>query len=193
MMVSPRSTRRCLTSSMTSDTSSTTWSPCSDTAPVTSPLRTRTRPCCGLVFAATQKSAKASDARNSRTWRSISPLIAPARGPTRLQPRSLGDDTGKRLIEDRLDVDQLLERIGDLGRDRGLYFRGIHERTDSVHVARGVVQRALPPVRKSRGRRQQPGEHDAEGGRDRAPDRSDVPRRSSRRSPSAVGRTLKPP
>ena len=67
---------------MTSDTSRTTWSPCNETAPVSSPSRTRTRACCALVLTLTQMSANASEATNARTSRSISPLIAPASGPT---------------------------------------------------------------------------------------------------------------
>src|SRR4029453_18506306 len=81
-IVRPRATRRCLTWSMTSDTSRTTWSPWSVTAPVSSPFSRRTRACWALVLTLTQMSAKASDATNSRTSRSISPLIAPESGPT---------------------------------------------------------------------------------------------------------------
>src|SRR5215213_1382825 len=81
-IVSPRATRRCLTWSMTSDKSRTTWSPWSHTAPVSSPFSRRTRACWALVLTLTQMSAKASDATNSRTSRSISPLIAPESGPT---------------------------------------------------------------------------------------------------------------
>ena len=68
---------------MTSDKSRTTWSPWSETAPVSSsPCSRRTRACWALVLTLTQRSAKASDATNSRTSRSISPLTAPASGPT---------------------------------------------------------------------------------------------------------------
>src|SRR5215218_5103505 len=67
---------------MTSDTSRTTWSPWSEAAPVSSPFSRRTRACWALVLTLTQMSAKASDATNARTSRSISPLTAPDSGPT---------------------------------------------------------------------------------------------------------------
>ena len=67
---------------MTSERSSTTCSPCTETAPESSPSRTRTRVCCALVLTRTQMSAKRSEATNARTSRSINPLIAPDNGPT---------------------------------------------------------------------------------------------------------------
>jgi hypothetical protein len=39
------------------------------------------------VLTVVQRSAKASEARNSRTWRSIKPLIAADNGPTRRSSR----------------------------------------------------------------------------------------------------------
>ena len=55
---------------------------------------------------------------------------------------------------------------GDPRRHRGLDLRGVHQRTHRVHVALGVVQGALPPVRKGRRRGQQRREHQTEDRRD---------------------------
>ena len=51
-------------------------------APVSSPCNRLTSAACARVLAVTQKSAKASEATNSCTCDSISPLTAPAIGPT---------------------------------------------------------------------------------------------------------------
>ena len=42
------------------------------------------------------------------------------RADQRLQARPVGDDTGEHLVQERLDVDLCLDRVGDLGRDRRL-------------------------------------------------------------------------
>ena len=96
---------------MTSSTSSTTWSSWTDTAPDSSPVRILWRACCARVLTRTQKSANSSEAMKSRTSRSTRPLMAAERGPDQeLQSRRVGDDAGEGLVEDRLDVDLLLDR-----------------------------------------------------------------------------------
>ena len=117
-MVRPRATSRSLTRSMTSSTSSTISSPWRDTAPDWSPVRIRWRTCWARVLIRTQRSANSGEAMNSRTSRSTRPLMAAVSGPTSSCSRGrVGDDAGEHVVEDRLDVDLLLDRGGDLGRD----------------------------------------------------------------------------
>ncbi len=81
--VRPRSTSRCCTASITSETSSTTPSSCTETAPVSSPFNSFTSSCWVRVLAVIHRSLKASEAMNSLTCDSIRPFTAPASGPTR--------------------------------------------------------------------------------------------------------------
>ena len=50
------------------------------------------------------------------------------------------------LVEECLDVDLLLDRVGHLGHDRGLHLGIVDERADRVDVALTVVEGALAPV-----------------------------------------------
>ena len=85
-----------------------------------------------------------------------------------LQARPVGDHPGEDVVEDGLDVDLLLDRIGDLGGDDVLHLGRGDERIHRGDVALGVVQRALAPVRHGRRHGQQPGQHDADHRGDRA-------------------------
>ena len=191
-IVRPRATSRCLTWSMTSHTSRTTWSPCNDTAPVSSPFRTRTRACCALVLTLTQMSANASEATNARTSRSISPLIAPASGPTSCCSRGRSvitpANTSLRIASTSTCC---LDRVDDLRRDGVLHLRRVHQRADRVQVTLTVVQRPLPPERDRRRRRQQRRQHDTDHRRDRPPRASDAPERRSQQSAWVASRTLR--
>ena len=95
-------------------------------------------------------------------------------GPDQLlQPRPLGDHALEDVVEDRLDVDLLLDGVGHLGGDGVLHLGRVDQRIHGRDVPLGVVQGALAPVRDRRGCGQEPGQHQAEDRRDRA-----SPRRS---------------
>ena len=85
-----------------------------------------------------------------------------------LQARPVGDHPGEDVVEDGLDVDLLLDRIGDPGGDDVLHLGRGDERIHRGDVALGVVQRALAPVRHGRRHGQETGQHDADHDGDRA-------------------------
>ena len=91
-----------------------------------------------------------------------------------LQAGTVGDDPGEDLVQDRLDVDLLLDGVGDRRRDGVLHLGRIHQGTHRVEIPLGVIQRALAPVRDQRRRREQHGQHDT----DDHPDERPVLRRS---------------
>ena len=163
----PRATRRCFTWSMTSDTSRTTWSPCSEMAPDSSPSRRRTSAACALVFAVTQKSAKASEATNSFTCVSISPLTAPEIGPTRACRRGRSvmtpANTSLRIASTSTCcwiASVTLVAIAACTSGEST------KRAHRLDVALRVVEGALPPERHRGRQRQQRREHDADSRRD---------------------------
>ena len=90
-------------------------------------------------------------------------------GPDQLlEPWPVGDHPGEHVVEDRLDVDLLLDRVRDLGGDDVLDLGRADQRLDGVDVPLGVVERALPPVGDRCRRGQETRQHHADDRRDRA-------------------------
>ena len=98
------------------------------------------------------------------------PVDRARQGPDQLlQAGTVGDDPGEDLIQDRLDVELLLDGVGDRGRDGVLHLRRMHQGTDGVEIALGVIERALAPVRDQGRGREQHGQHDTDDHPDSAP------------------------
>ena len=105
-----------------------------------------------------------------------------------LQTRPVGDHPGEDAVEDGLDVDLLLDRLGDLGGDDVLHLGRGDERIHGGDVALGVVQGALTPVRHGRGHGQEAGQHDAD--RPRRPSDHGRPLRCWRRFAGCWGYSM---
>ena len=110
-IVRPRATRRCFTWSMTSDTSRTTWSPCSEMAPDLVSLQEADQ---GCLRSGVRRDPELGERVGGDELPDLcldqSVDSAGHRSHQGLQARPVGDDAGEHLVEDRFDVDLLLDR-----------------------------------------------------------------------------------
>ena len=135
--VSPRSTSCCFTWSMTSERSRTTCAALHRTAPESSPFRSWTSRSWARVFDCEPELTERVRGDEVLDLRLDQPVDgAGERSDQELQPRPVLGDARERLVEQRLDVDLLLDGVGDLGGDRRLHLGRVHQRAHRRDVPR---------------------------------------------------------